>query len=60
MIIGNGPKLTKKVLVKGAIPSQNLPVRDSDSRFERPKTVERVARSVVQDEPLASEENTFC
>ena len=60
MIIGNGPKLTKKVLVKGAILSQNLPVRDSDSRFERPKTVERVTRSVVQDEPLASEENTFC
>ena len=48
------------MLVRGALPSQNLPVRDSDAGFEKPKKVERVARSVVQDQPFASGENKFC
>jgi hypothetical protein len=58
-ILGHGSKLTKKLLVKGAIPSQNLPARDSDSIVKHPEKIKRVARSIVQDQPLVSDERKF-
>jgi hypothetical protein len=47
------------LLVKGAIPSQNLPARDSDSIVKHPEKIKRVARSIVQDRPLVSDERKF-
>lgn len=56
---GRGPKLTKKELIKGALPSQNVPVRDSDLS-KRTKKKERVPRSVVCDRPLITDSRKNC
>ena len=57
--LGRGPKITKKELIKGALPSQNLPVRDSDLGKNVQKK-ERVLRSVVCDRPLISDVRKYC
>ena len=58
MYSGHGPKLSKKRLVHGALPTQNLPVKSSDSFIAKPEKKERKHRSIVQERVSAS--TTMC
>ena len=44
----------------GALPSQNLPIRDSDSIPKRSEIKARVPRNIVQDRPSISDDRKSC
>ena len=46
--------------MKGALPSQNSPIRNSDSILKRSEMKARVPRNIVQDRPLISDNRKSC